>query len=85
MQNEKTLIELGFTDSENNGDYRLNYNGLVFRAHVWNEKQGYRNEHQFVTLGLVVRDNNLVDRWRDCCSNGSVKRKIEKIWKEKQL
>lgn len=85
MQNEKTLIELGFTDSENNGDYRLNYNGLVFRAHVWNEKQGYRNEHQFVSLGLVVRDNNLVDRWRDCCSNGSVKRKIEKIWKEKQL
>lgn len=92
MQNEKTLIELGFKhypewDSEQTGtkDYRLDYNGLVFRAHVWNERQGFPNEKQFVSMGLVVKDGHLVDRYRDCCSNGSVKRKIEKIWKEKQL
>jgi hypothetical protein len=84
MQNEKTLIELGFKDIETDGDYRLDYKGLVFRAHVWNEKQGYKNEHQFVTLGLIVKDNKIVDTWRDCCSTWSVKRNIEKIWNEKQ-
>lgn len=84
MQNEKTLIELGFKrhpewDSETteSPNYRLEFKGLIFRAHVWNEKQGYRNEHQFVGLGVVIKDTGLVDRWRDCCSNGSVKRKID--------
>lgn len=91
MQNEQTLIELGFKhfpewDCKQTGNkhYKLDYNGLIFRANVWNKKQGYPNEKQFVSMGLVVKNGHLVDYWRDCCSNGSVKRKIEKIWNEKQ-
>lgn len=88
MQNEKTLFKLGFKhypewDCSETGtpQYRLDFNGLIFRAHVWNEKQGFPNEHQFVSLGLVVKDGHLVDMWRDCCSTGSVKRKIDYEYK----
>lgn len=88
MQNEKTLLDLGFRhypewDCNETGtrEYRLDYKGLIFRAHVWNEKQGYPNEKQFVALGIIVRNDRLVDRWRDCCSEGSIKRKIDYEYK----
>ena len=86
MQNEQTLIELGFYHHPewNNiqtgtKHYRLDYKGLVFRAHIWGKDQGFHGISEFVSLGLVVKHGHIVDYWRDCCSNGSVKRAIDKI------
>lgn len=91
MQNVDTLLELGFkhypewdctaTEDKN---YRLVYKGLVFMAHCWDETHGYRREHRFVTIGLVTDCGRYVKGWLDCSSTGSVKRKIERIWKERQ-
>jgi hypothetical protein len=84
MQNEKTLLDLGFKhypewDSPeiNSMHYRLEKDGLIFRAKVWGDNQGYHGSQIFVGMGIIIRDNNIVDRWRDCCSTGSVERKVD--------
>ncbi|MBR8535435.1 hypothetical protein KDU71_07670 [Carboxylicivirga sediminis] len=89
MNNESTLLNLGFEPypdwdfhikSIPSGQitttphFRLEKQGKVFRAYV--EKN---NGPVYVILGVIVKNNNLVDCWRDCCSNGSVERKINKI------
>lgn len=33
----------------------------------------------YTVEGMVINDRGIVDRWRDCVSEGSVKRKVEAI------
>ena len=84
MQNENTLINLGFKhnkdwDSENinTKSYILELNGKVFRAHCYGEQHGFKGISQFVTIGIITNKDK-VDRWRDCCSNESIKTFINK-------
>lgn len=77
MQNEQTLIELGFSrhkdwDSEDGviQAFRL-VSDKIFRAHVVD-----CNGPTYVCLGEVVTNDGKVKRWMDCGSAGSVARKI---------
>jgi len=85
MQNEKTLIDLGFkhhkewdSDNVSRKNYRLELNNKEFRAFVYDESFGFPNKLTFVTIGVVV-NNGKVDRWRDYSSNESVKTFINKL------
>lgn len=78
MQTEQTLIELGFSrhpewDFEETGarHYRKEVNGKVFRAYEID-----CNGPKYVSLGEVSTPDGKVKGWRDCCSLGSVARKI---------
>lgn len=82
MQTEQTLLDLGFqrhpdwdftsTDTKN---FRKEMpDGSVFRAYVVD-----CNGPEYVRLGKVVSPSGLVSGWRDCCSNGSVARKISSV------
>lgn len=81
MNNENTLLNLGFThypdwDFKETGSkhYRFDYGGKLFRAYVQNS-----NDPVYVIIGEVVNEGKgLVKRWKDCVSSGSVKRFIEK-------
>jgi len=82
MQNENTLLDLGFEhfkewDSEyvDMKNYKLEINNKIFRAIIYDASTGFPNNKTFVTIGIDV-GNNKVDRWRDCCSVGSVNRFI---------
>jgi len=84
MQNEKTLLDLGFKhfkewDSVNieRKNYRLDFKNKIFRAVVYGSPEGFKNDKTFVTLGICVNGNK-VDRWRDFCSNDSVNKFINK-------
>ena len=86
MQDKQTLLDLGFIrhkEWENKQftmeRYRLDLDGLTFSAHVYGPDQGFHGENTFVTIGLVVDGSGIVSRWIDCCSPGSVKRKINQI------
>jgi hypothetical protein len=78
MQNETTLLDLGFThhpdyDFNHTGckGYRLELNGKVWRARIEDTLKPIG-----ISLGMVVKKNGVVDRWRDCFSDGSVKKHI---------
>lgn len=86
MQNEKTIIDLGFKrhpewDIEIKNhigkvvsitpNYKLTTNKIIWRA-----KPEVNNGAPYIIMGKVVSDKGLVDRWRDCCSDGSVERKV---------
>lgn len=79
MQNEKTLIYLGFLEkpewydetTESKTFYFLHESGKIFIAHV-----NYWETPQYVTMGIFLKEKGksfVVDRWRQCCSSGSVK------------
>lgn len=80
MQNEETLKQAGFKrwpawdfkEIDAKG-YRLDFKGKTFRAYVREIKT-----NPFVCMGVVVRDGGIVDRWRDCCSEGSIQKHIER-------
>lgn len=79
MQNEQTLLKLGFKhhpewDFEEIGakHYRKEISGKVFRAYEVN----FNGPTSYVSLGEVITPDGKVKRWRDCCSSGSVARKI---------
>lgn len=80
MNNEQTLLDLGFQphkdwDFANTGTkhYRLvTPEGLEFRAYVQ-----LHNPPVYVEIGRVVNDKGHVQRWKDCVSEGSVKRFID--------
>jgi hypothetical protein len=82
MQNENTLIELGFShfpdwDGKETGTkhYRLEINGKTVRAKEWGASAGFPREKTFISAGIVVNEKKgVVDRWRDLCSEGSVSR-----------
>jgi len=79
MQNENTLIELGFYhypqwDGEftRTKHYRKETpDGRIFRAAVIKS-----NGPQYVSIGEVCTPDGKVKRWKDCCSDGSVNRAI---------
>ena len=78
MQNEKTLLELGFThyadfDFKSTGckGYIIKVNGTTWRARVEDTLKPTG-----ISLGKVVKPVGIVDRWRDCFSDGSVKKHI---------
>lgn len=81
MQNEQTLIDLGFKErpewhcqATENKTFSLLRDGKTFVAYV-----NYWENPQYVTLGIFLREKGksfIVDRWRQCCSAGSVERKI---------
>lgn len=76
---EKELTRLGFErhpewDFKETGteSYRLVTEKAMYRAHVTR-----CNGPVYVNLGVIVdKDRGIVDRWRDCCSTGSVELKI---------
>jgi hypothetical protein len=81
MQNEQTLIELGFDrypewDSKDTGTkhYFKVVRGKVFRAY-----EVTCNGPVYVTMGEVSTLDGKVKRWMDCCSEGSVHRKLLKV------
>lgn len=86
MQTEKTLIDLGFKHHPEWDMEIKNHIGkvesvvknykLVTNKVVWRAKPELNNGTPYVIMGKVVSDSGLVDRWRDCCSVGSVERKI---------
>ncbi len=88
IQTDKDLIELGFieyTKWNNKTDSRLYYrlvkNGIIIRAFCETN-----NGSPYVQLGVVVNDDRgIVDRWRDCCSNGSVKTVVNNILLNKNV
>lgn len=78
MQNEQTLIELGFSrhpdwdfQETQAKHFRKEVNGKVYRAYVVD-----CNGPVYVSLGEVITPDGKVTRWQDCCSVGSVARKI---------
>lgn len=78
MQNEQTLLALGFKhhsdwDFECIGakNFRLEKSEKVFRAYVVD-----CNGSDYVSMGEVSTPDGKVKGWRDCCSIGSVARKI---------
>lgn len=82
MQNENTLLELGFIhfkewDSErvDMKNYKLEFNNKIFRAIIYDASTGFPNNKTFVTIEICV-NNNKVDRWIDCCSSNSVSKFI---------
>ena len=58
-------------DSSQTKHYRLEKEGIIFRAFVVE-----CNGPVYVVLGVVIKANGIVDRWRDCISEGSIERKI---------
>tara|TARA_R110002020_G_scaffold318905_7_gene534554 strand:- start:8572 stop:8835 length:264 start_codon:yes stop_codon:yes gene_type:complete len=87
MQTEQTLIDLGFkrhpkwdTETKNHigkaTDVTPHYKMIGPKA-VWRAKPEVNNGIPYVIMGMVVSESGLVDRWRDCCSEGSVERKIK--------
>lgn len=80
MQNENTLIQAGFVHypewdfPDGHKNYRLDIKGKSIRAHVWDSSTGFANEKAFVSVGIVVKEKGIVDRWRDICSDGSLSR-----------
>lgn len=87
MQTEQTLIDLGFKRHPE-WDFEIkDYTGKVIDViphykmigskAVWRAKPEVNNGTPYVILGMVVSESGLVDRWRDCCSVGSVERKIK--------
>ena len=87
MQNEKTLLGLGFEhfsewDFFQKGvagatefyskNYRLEKDGKIFRAYVFNSN----SPDSYIKTGVVSdTDVNKVKRWMDCCSSGSIQRR----------
>lgn len=78
MQNEQTLVDLGFIENPEwyceateNKVFSLSVNGKMFIAFV-----NYWEQTQYVTMGVFIKEKGnsfVVDRWRQCCSSGSVK------------
>ncbi len=52
-------------------NYRLDLAGKTFRAKVTR-----CNGPVYTQMGIVINEKGHVDRWRDCCSKGSVARKV---------
>tara|TARA_R110000850_G_scaffold275070_1_gene413643 strand:- start:173 stop:427 length:255 start_codon:yes stop_codon:yes gene_type:complete len=82
MQDQNTLIKLGFKHNKDwdskhvdTKSYVLTLNNKTFRAHCYDESQGFKGINKFVTIGIIT-NNNKVDRWRDMCSEGSINRFI---------
>jgi hypothetical protein len=81
MNNEQTLLDLGFVhhpdwDWDNCGikHYRLENDGIVYRAWV----EDCNPPIDYVIIGVVSHlQKGLVKRWKDCVSEGSVKRFID--------
>lgn len=78
MNNEETLIALGFIhypewDFKEIGTkhYRLERDSLVFRAYVQ-----HNNPPVYVVIGRVINNKGIVERWKDCVTNGAVQRFI---------
>lgn len=82
MQNEQTLIDLGFSErpewyneATENKIFSLLHDGKTFIAYV-----NYWETPEYITMGIFVKEKGksfVVDRWRQCCSLGSVARKIK--------
>lgn len=76
---ENELIRLGFRrfpdwDFNETGteSYRLDTSNYIYRAHVTR-----CNGPVYANLGVIIDEKKgIVDRWRDCVSNGSLERKI---------
>jgi hypothetical protein len=78
MQNEQTLIDLGFTEKPEwycavteNKAFVLSKGDKTFVARV-----NYWERPQYISMGVFIREKGksfIVDRWRQCCSLGSVK------------
>ena len=93
MQNEQTLLNIGFKhfpswDFHQKGgggisefyrkNYRFDKGGKTFRAYVDDT-----NPPTYVRMGIVSDANiNKVKCWMDCCSSGSVQRKIDRELKD---
>lgn len=80
MQNVQTLLDLGFErfpewdySDPITKHYRKEMNGKVFRAY-----EVSCNGPVYVMMGEVSTKDGKVKSWMDCCSNGSVERKMEK-------
>lgn len=81
VQDKEVLNELGFVrhpewDWKENGTehYKLEKYGKIFRAYVV-ECNG---PIPYISMGVVCSDDGKVERWMDCCSDGSTFRKIFK-------
>lgn len=79
MQDTSTLIELGFerfpewdTKTTGTNHFRKEINGKIFRAFEVN----FNGPVSYVTMGEVTTADGRVKRWMDCCSAGSVLKKI---------
>lgn len=80
MQNEKTLIDLGFVHYPDYDFKEIGVKGYVLSVgqNVW---RAYVNDTQlpkYISLGKVVGPSGIVDRWRDCTSVESVFRHLNK-------
>lgn len=79
LNDEAELLRIGFVRHPDwdwidpvTEHYRLERNGKVFRAYVQ-----HNNQPIYAVLGVVTKElGGIVDRWRDCCSSGSVERKV---------
>lgn len=79
LNDEYELIRIGFVrypdwdwNDPQTEHYRLERNGKVFRAYV-----NHNNPPIYSVLGIVIEEKRgIVDKWRDCCSPGSVERKV---------
>lgn len=79
MQNEHTLINLGFErhpawdwDSGSpTPHFRKQVDSCTYRAYVVT-----CNGPVYVQMGKVTSPDGKVSSWKDCCSEGSVARKI---------
>lgn len=86
LQTEETLIELGFIrnpewdfEIKNNIGKIINivpHYKLVVNDTMWRAYPQINNGTPYVTIGKVISKNKLVDAWIDCCSKGSVVRKL---------
>lgn len=83
IQTDSDLIRLGFVEHKPwymSESERINYilkkDGIVFRA-LFETNNG----SPYVQLGVVKGDidRGIVDRWRDCCSHGSVEKVVNNI------
>jgi hypothetical protein len=85
MNNEQTLSDLGFLpnpewdfkETETRHYALVTAEGIVFRAYVQ-----HHNPPVYVIIGKVVNSEGHVARWKDCVSDGSVKRFIDAHIKE---
>lgn len=80
MNNEQTLIDLGFQphpdwDFTDIGvkHFRLQKGDSTFRAFVCD-----CNPPVYVQIGQVINGAGIVSRWKDCVSPGSVERFVNK-------
>lgn len=89
MQNEQTLIDLGFTINAD-GNWELKGNNRTFIAHVTTCNRPVYIELFYQSKKIDNRPLSknfgkpLIGRIKDCCSDGSVERAIHKFdYKEK--